>query len=157
MATATINSLGLLDPGIHSMTLDEIAELFGRFQRSDKRLKLLDRLRLFVKAVRDADPRIEIFVDGSFIMTKVDEPGDIDVALVLPADWDMGADLRPFEYNIVSKRMVRKLHGFDMLLGIEGQPTAIEALAFFSKVNVKWYEPLGIPVGTLKGLIKVQR
>jgi len=51
--------------------------------------------------------------------------------------------------------MVRKLHGFDMLLGIEGQPTAQEAIDFFSKVNVKWYGPLGIPIGTLKGLIKV--
>jgi len=156
MAKMTTDNYGLLPPGIHSMTLDEIGELFGRFQRSDRRLKLVDRLRGFVKAVRDVNSRIEIFVDGSFIMSKVDEPGDIDVALILPADWNAKADLRPFEYNVVSKRMVRKLHGFDMLLGIQGQPTADEALGFFSKVNVKWHEPLGIPAGTLKGLIKVQ-
>lgn len=137
------------------MTLDEVEELFGRFQRTDRRSKLMERLRSFVKAVRDADDRIQIFVDGSFIMSKIDEPGDIDVVLVLPAGWDFEADLRPFEYNVVSKRMVRRLHGFDMLVGVEGEESAAKAIDFFGQVNVKWLEPLGIPTGMTKGLVKV--
>ena len=35
--------------------------------------------------------------DGSFIMRDVDEPGDIDVLLILPASWDFFKDLSPFE------------------------------------------------------------
>jgi hypothetical protein len=108
-----------------------------------------------LKDVRFADSRIQIFVDGSFIMNKIDEPGDIDIALVLPADWSFAADLRPFEYNVVSKRMVKRLHGFDILVGVEGEESAKKAIDFFSQVNVKWLEPLAIPAGLTKGLVKV--
>jgi hypothetical protein len=38
MAKVSTNDLGLLDPGIHLMTLDEVEELFGRFQLSDRRM-----------------------------------------------------------------------------------------------------------------------
>ena len=120
-------------------------------------MKLIDRLRQFVKAVRDADARIEIYVDGSFVMGKVEEPDDIDVILILPAEWNAAAELRPFEYNIVSKRMVRKLYGFDMIVVVAGQQTVADAIAFFSQVNPKWRESMGIPPRTTKGLIEVQR
>jgi hypothetical protein len=157
MAKVSTNDLGLLEPGIHLMTLDEVEELFGCFQRSDRRSKLMERLRKFVKAVRDASEQIQIFVDGSFIMSKVDEPGDIDVILVLPADWDATADLRPFEYNVISKRMVRKVYGFDMFIGTDGEAVIEQAINFFSQVNVKWRASLGIPAATVKGLVKVRQ
>jgi len=34
--------------------------------------------------------------------------------LVLPADWDMFRDLRPFEYNVVSRARTRKTYGIDV-------------------------------------------
>jgi hypothetical protein len=35
-------------------------------------------------------------VDGNFVMRCVDEPDDIDVVLVLAADWDLSAELQAF-------------------------------------------------------------
>jgi len=157
MAVPALNEFGLLPVGVHNCTLSEIAAMFGGFQRSDKRLKLFERLRVFVDAVWKVDDDIHVVVDGSFIMGKVDEPADVDVILVFPVTWDLSADLPPFKYNIVSKRMVRKLHGFDMLVCIAGETSEVEAFEFFSRVNVKWHEPLGIPTVARKGLIRVQR
>jgi hypothetical protein len=156
MGAASINNLGLLEPGIHPMVLDDISEVFGRFQRSDRRMKLVDRLRAFANEVWHADSRVQILVNGSFVMTRVDEPGDVDLLLILPADWDFAAQLRPFEYNIVSKRMVKRIYGFDLLIGLEGQESAKVAIDFFAQVNVKWIPKFGIPTGTTKGLLRIE-
>jgi hypothetical protein len=53
--------------------------------------------------------------------------------------------------------MVRKTRGFDMLVGLAGDKSEADAIEFFSRVNAKWLEPLGIPAGTRKGLVRVQR
>lgn len=156
MAKAAVNEHGLLAPGEHAMTLAELEEMFGRFQRTDRRATLFERLCRFVKDVRLASERIAIYVDGSFIMARIDEPDDIDVALILPGDWDSAAELNPYQYNVVSRRMVRKLHGFDILVGFDGQTSATVTLDFFRQVNVKWLEPLKIPAGTTKGLVRVE-
>jgi hypothetical protein len=156
MAQVTVNQFGLLDPGINSMTLEEIGELFGRFQQSDRRMRLMGRLQTFAHDVWQADARIQILVDGSFVMTKVDEPDDIDVVLILPVDWDYSAQLRPFEYNVVSKRMVRRLYGFDMLIGIAGEKSSAEAIEFFAQVKARWLRMFGIPAETAKGLVKIK-
>ena len=116
----------------------------------------MGRLRAFVDDVWRVDARIQILVDGSFVMTKVDEPEDIDIALILPGDWNSSAPLRPFEYNVVSRRMVTRLYGFDMLIGIEGEESSAKAVEFFAKVNVKWLQILGIPEETTKGLVRIE-
>ena len=95
--TIALNEFGLLPPGVHDYTLEDIADTFGRFQRSDVRLKLMERLRGFVESVGKVDAEIQILIDRSFIMGNVDEPGDIDVILILPANWDFSADLPPFK------------------------------------------------------------
>jgi hypothetical protein len=157
MAAIPLTEFGLVPPGVHDCTLDVVAETFGRFQHSDRRPNLLERLRIFIKEVWEVDAEIQVLVNGSFVMGHVDEPGDIDVILILPATWDFSATLPPYKYNIVSKRMVRKLYRFDMLVGVAGQPSEAEAIRFFSELNVKWIVPLGIPAGTQKGLIRVMR
>lgn len=149
------NRFGLLEPGIHPMTLDQVGELFGAFQSSDRRMKLLGKLRTFVEDVQHVDKRIQIVVDGSFVMACVDEPNDIDILLIFPADWDSSAELRPFEYNVVSKRMVRRLYGFDILTAVEGQEAEAEAIAFFAQLSERWLLEFRIPAETTKGLVRV--
>ena len=55
--------------------------------------------------------------------------------------------LRPFEYNVVSRRRVRKAFGFDILLAEEGQPELDEYISFCTQVR-------GIP-DVHKGLLRV--
>ena len=45
----------LLPPGVHELTLDEIEQLFGRFQLSDRRPRLMRKLREFVAEVLKTD------------------------------------------------------------------------------------------------------
>ncbi len=96
-----------------------------------------------------------MIVDGSFVMGGVDSPEDIDLILVMPGGWDFAAELKPFEYNVASKRMVRKKYGFDVRVVRANSPELEEWVEFFSQVNVKWCGSLGIPVGTKKGLVRI--
>ena len=138
------------------MTLSEVQEEFGSFQRTDCRPRLFARLRDFVAQVAAASSEIVLIIDGSFIMRSVDEPGDIDVLLILPGDtWDLSEDLPPFKYNVVSKRMIRRLFGFDTLVAKAGTTVESDAIAFFSQVNTKWEDRFGIPPGAVKGLVRI--
>ncbi|MBY0229364.1 MAG: hypothetical protein K2W96_08810, partial [Gemmataceae bacterium] len=105
---------GLLPPGVHEATLEEIGAVFGRLQRTDRRMTLVARLGQYVEALRKAGLSGWLVVDGSFVMTSVDTPEDIDGILVLPEAWDMEADLRPYQYNLVSKKAIRRDFRFDI-------------------------------------------
>ena len=110
---------GVLPEGIHICTLEEVENTFGRFNRSDKRPRLTEKLRRYVVDARNAGIATAVIVDGSYI-TQKPEPNDVDLILVLRADFDLTQELRPFEYNIQSKRMVRRIYGFDVLPALDG-------------------------------------
>jgi hypothetical protein len=151
-ATADYN---LLPPGIHDSSLEGVEERFSAFQVSDRRCHLFAKLKEYVEEIRKAGWEATLIVDGSFVMAGIDEPDDIDLILVMPEGWDITADLRPFEYNLVSKKMVKRRYGFDLREVRANSPEMHEWLEFFSKVNVKWCGPLGIPAGTEKGLVRI--
>ena len=69
--------------------------------------------------------------------------------------WQSLEDLPPFRYNVVSKRMVRRLFGFDMLVAQAGSAAESDGITFFSQVNTKWQDRLGIPSGVTKGLVRI--
>src|SRR5436305_9676904 len=97
-----LTELGLLPPGVHTLSLEQVGVLFGGFQRSDRRLVLFERLRQYVTALRKTGTALAVVVDGSFVMRGVDEPGDIDLLVVLPQGWDRAAELSPHVYNLLS-------------------------------------------------------
>jgi hypothetical protein len=145
----------LLPDGVHDATLDQVGELFGTFQKSDRRMALFAKLAEYVRCLRTANISGSLIVDGSFVMGGVDEPGDIDVVLVLPTTWVLTADLAPFQYNLVSKRDVKRRFPFDVFTVVEGSATETKWTSFFQKVNVKWYEPCNLPLGSTKGLVRI--
>jgi hypothetical protein len=145
---------GLLKPGEHDKTLNEVESYFGAFQRSDRRPRLFAKLREFVLAVRAVSTEISLIIDGSFVMKSVDEPNDIDLIIILPQQWDFSEDLPPFKYNVVSKKMVKRLFGFDVLVARAGGRTEATYLEFFSRVNVKWVGKFGVSAGMKKGLVR---
>ncbi len=59
-----------------------------------------------------------LLIDGSFVTDKPD-PNDIDLILDLPQTYDFRSELRPFEYNLVSRRRVANRYGFDLLVARE--------------------------------------
>ena len=146
---------GLLVPGVHDATLKEVEEHFGRFQRSDRRPQLFRKLREYLAEVNKAECASSLIINGSFAMGCVDEPNDIDLILVLPADWDEAADLKPYQYNLVSKRRVKKEFGFDAFTVGLGSRDERRWIEFFSQVSRKWCRQFGWPADTTKGLVRV--
>jgi len=92
----------LLPAGVHDASLEEVEALFARFQKSERRMRLFGKLRDYLAAVKRAGCGSAVILDGSFVMACVDEPDDIDLALVLPADWDTTAALKPAREERVS-------------------------------------------------------
>lgn len=152
----TLTSVGLLPPGIHVLTLKQVEEFFGKFQKSDRRCRLFARLTTYLRELRAAGWAVGVILDGSFVMKCVDEPDDIDLLVILPNGWDRAAELPPHEYNLLSHRMAKRLYKFDVFAAEEGTDEQARWEEFFAGVNVKWENaPLHLPAGLKKGLVRI--
>jgi hypothetical protein len=76
----------------------------------------------------------EILLNGSFVTAKAD-PNDVDFVVVVVAGHDFAADLEPNEYNVLSKRRVRRRFGFDIVLARAGTEEVTETAEFFQQVK----------------------
>lgn len=125
---------GLLPPGVHDCTLEEVEERFGRFQKSDQRIRLFVKLQEYLREVQLTGFAVALLIDGSFVTAKP-EPEDIDLVLVLKPDHDFLKLLRPFEYNVISKHRVRRHFRFNLVLVGEGSTDFDKAVRFFQQVR----------------------
>lgn len=126
---------GVLPEGLHFCTLEEVKVAFGQFRRSDRRPQLTERLARFIQDARNSGVVSAVVIDGSYVTAK-EEPGDVDLIVALRPDFDLTTEMRPLEYNIQSKSMVRKLYGFDVLPAVDGSETYQRFLDFFSRVKL---------------------
>jgi Family of unknown function (DUF6932) len=137
---------GVLPAGIHECSLDELRERFGQFQRTDQRCQLCERLETFLQRVQATGFFAFVIVDGSFV-TATEHPNDIDLILALRANHDFTIALRPFEYNVLSKRQIRREFGFDVLIAREDRQELGEYLDFFAQIRQR--------PGICKGLVRI--
>ena len=74
---------GILPPGIHEANIDEIAQIYGgaKSRLRSQRFKSLKEFLQFIQY-----HAIEIYVDGSFITSKL-SPSDVDLLIVLPSSF----------------------------------------------------------------------
>src|SRR5438552_18659771 len=107
MPIPELNAGGYLPPGIHDATLEEVGAVFGGFQRTERRILLFQRLCQYVAQLRSLGNAEEVLIDGSFASAKAD-PGDIDLIVVYPADFNFTAQINPAEYNMIDRRRVRR-------------------------------------------------
>ena len=146
---------GLLPPGVHDVSMDEVKQHFGGFRRSDRRPKLFAKLLEYQAALTGAGIGGSLIIDGSFVMAGIEEPDDIDIVLVFPAGWDTQADLRPFQYNLVSKKSVKISFRLDLFTAPAGSAEENSWIEYFGRVNLKWREEFGWPPDTRKGILRV--
>ena len=139
----------MLPEGVHGCTAEEVAAAFGRFQRTDRRMKLAERLAAYLVEVRRTALAEYVLIDGSFVTAK-DEPEDIDLIVVLKPDIDWEG-LRPFEYNAVSKRMIKQLFHFDAYAYPEAFPDFTRMRNFFQDVR----PDVVYTTKTRKGILRV--
>jgi hypothetical protein len=160
MATPELPAMtaqGLLPEGVYPCTIEIVQDRFGWFQRSDRRITLFHRLRAYFNELRATGWDFALIVDGSFVMSCVDDPGDIDLVLIMPADWDQSAEVLPHEYNLLSKKRIKKLYGMDVYVVLAGSAEESRWTEFFQQVNVKWSTELGLPLGLKKGVLRIGR
>jgi hypothetical protein len=134
MSIPSLDSDGFLPVGVHDCTFDEIKTRFGVFQGNERRPALTRKLESFIAECRAAGFVRFLLVDGSFV-TASTLPNDIDLVLVLTLAHDLRADLPPKDYNLVSKKNVRKRFGFDIIAVREDTREYDEAVAFFQQIR----------------------
>jgi hypothetical protein len=131
---------GRLPPGIHQASLDELRQRFAVFSRSERRLRLFENFQRFFDEAQKCGFVRRVIVAGSFVTDKP-EPNDFDCILVLDPGI-VGRKLRPFEYNLVSRRMARRLFGGDILPALDGSKALQEYLEFLE--TTRDGEPVGV-------------
>jgi hypothetical protein len=142
----------LLPADIHDCTLGELEERFARDRWVENKLhpcrnRLFGRLRDYLTELRRVGLPAALLVNGSFVTDKP-EPGDIDLAFVLPSDHNFVRDLSPREYSMLSKRRVRQEgYPFDLFVVAEGSTQHAEVVQFFHKVKDR--------PGLTKGFLRV--
>ena len=120
---------GILPPGIHSATWGEFATRFVVFQHSDQRLRIGKQLEALIEEAKKSGIVRHLFVVGSYVTNKP-EPNDFDCILVLdPAI--VSTLMPPFQYNLVSRRMARKIFKGDISPALDGSDAMEEYLQFF--------------------------
>jgi hypothetical protein len=83
-----LNEEGLLPPGLHLASLEEVAERFG--QASELRRVQMESLQWLLDASRRAGVQ-QFVINGSFV-TDVVEPNDVDCVLRIGPDFPSDAD-----------------------------------------------------------------
>jgi hypothetical protein len=143
---------GVLPDGLHDCTVEEVEAVFGRFQKSDRRIRLTERLKAYLADASRSGIVVAVVIDGSYVTAK-EEPEDIDLIVVRRSDVDT-TRLRPFEYNAISKSMIRSLYKFDVFSVADGSEELANRVAFFSQVNAE--KASGYTSRTTKGLLRVR-
>ena len=103
---------------------------------SNERLssRLFTRLEELFQAVQRSGLFEALLVDGSFVTAKL-APNDIElVALLLPGH-NFERDLPMSEYALVSRAMLRRRYGFDVVIAEKDSPLCRTYVEFFSRVR----------------------
>jgi hypothetical protein len=137
---------GWLPEGVHDASLAEVRERFGRFRRTDRRVRLFEALEAFIVEARTSGLVVSIVLDGSFT-SAADNPGDVDILVVLRETVKTGADIRPDQYNVVSAARIRRRYLLDAWVTSEDRASVQRWLEFFAQVP-------GRP-GPRKGMVRL--
>jgi hypothetical protein len=125
---------GLLPPGLFDCTLPELKDRFGVFQGNDRRPRLFSWLEELLTGMRRSGMFESVLVDGSFVTAK-STPNDVDLIAVLPANHNFERELSMADYSLVSRTLLRRRFGFDVILARHGSTLYNTYMEFFSHVR----------------------
>lgn len=131
------NEYGYLPPGIHLFTLDQMRDAFGGFKSTNQRPRLYGKFLELVDEAKRFDFIRYFVIDGSFVTDKSD-PSDIDLLIVVDQGVLSRLDssmINPYEYNILSSRMLKKRFLFDVFVVPEHSQSLINYMNFFSRIK----------------------
>jgi len=134
MPIPALNAEGFLPAGIFDSSLTDVRERFGSFQGSDVRQRLFKRLEELVALMQHSSLFDFLLLDRSFVTAK-SAPNDIDLVAVLRPGHDFERDLPMSEYALVSRAMLRRRFGFDIIIAERDTQLYRSYVEFFSRVR----------------------
>jgi len=134
MLIPALNAEGLLPVGLFDCTWSELQARFGAFRGSNHRVRLFGRLEELAAAMRVSGLFESLVVDGSFVTGKL-VPNDIDLVAVLRPGHDFERDLPMSEYSLVSRALLRRRFGFDVIVAEQDSSLYRTYVEFFSRVR----------------------
>ena len=134
MPIPALNADGFLPAGIFDCSLAEVRARFGNFHGTDTRPRLFAKLEEVVTAMQRSGLFETLLLDGSFITAKP-APNDIDLVAVLRPGHDFERDLPMSEYALVSRAMLRRRFGFDIIVAERDSELYGTYVEFFSRVR----------------------
>lgn len=147
MPIPELNSEGLLPKGLFDCELSEMRVRFGAFSGSDRRPKLFARLEELLRVMRICGLFEDLIIDGSFVTAK-EQPNDVDLIAVLRPGHNFERDLPMSEYALVSRSLLRRRFGFDVVVAERDSELYRTYVEFFSRVREA--------PGLRKGLLRVR-
>jgi hypothetical protein len=89
---------------------------------------------MLVEAMRSSRLFEKLLVDGSFVTATL-APNDIDLIAVLRPGHDFERDLLVSEYALLSRTLLRRRFGFDVVVAEEDSSLYKTYVEFFSRVR----------------------
>ena len=132
--------VGLLPVGIHRATFEEFETRFVYFDRSDRRFRIFEKLRILYQESQRSGIVKRFLVGGSFVTAKA-EPNDFDCILVFERTV-IDRELLPMEYNLIARQRARRTYGGDVISVVEDSITYHEFLGHFQKTRGQ--QPVGL-------------
>lgn len=163
----SLTDRGVLPLNIHSCTLDEVEHEFGTNNPHTRRADLWSKFVTFIEGVRGIGVFPSVYIDGSFttdkgrsstILPSADPPGDIDAVLELPPPSPAVANVLSNAANLrlLNKDYVRTTFEIHLFFYWPGIPPNNDFVDFFQRVKRDEALDRGLPVGSRKGILKVQ-
>ncbi len=97
-------------------------------------MRLFARLEEMVLAMRSSGLFAALIIDDSFVTAKP-TPNDIDLVAVLKPGHDFERDLPVSEYALVSRALLRRRFGFDVVVAEQDTSLYRTYIEFFSRVR----------------------
>ncbi len=143
---------GLLPPGIHDCTLEEIS---ARFLWTTHRQVLFGGLRKFLETeLATLMPAFRLYVDGSFVRNKP-LPDDVDVVIELDGSVsDSEAILLAYHLQVVERLRFKAAYNLDVW--VKHSALKNDLVAFFQYAGDKAAAELHVPCHHRKGLLRIE-
>lgn len=150
MAIPPLTAHGLLPPGVHDATLDEVASTFG--SSTPRRAALATSLRAFVDLARGFGLFTKVFVDGSFT-TDADPPGDVDLVLQIPGPKMRDLHAHP-QWTELDRASVKAKYEVDLLIEPTENGNAF-MVGLFMTLKPKDLLARKVPASHRRGILRV--
>ena len=154
MPVPPLNEHGLLPPGVHDCTLDEIKQTFAQPGANTRREELWSKLVSFLDWISSFVVFKRVYIDGGFVTNK-ESPKDIDIVFEMP--FPSSQVLYRMDQRVFDRDYVDREFKLDVYFWWPGVPTPPHDLRlFFQYLKPEEIARRGLNPAQKKGILCVE-